>query len=701
MSKPATASFRFALIILSIACVLVPARADGLQDNIPDNVRRVPELGVAVPDDRAAAMRGALGQLQEKIAAIKATKDATKIALLSDVIIFERAVRCALDYNEFFDVKEFDKADALLIEGMKRADQLLASKPEWTQQKGLVVRGYISRIDNTVQPYGLVIPPTYAIDHSVPSRCDIWFHGRGEKLSEVNFLWEHMKSAGEFTPDHTIMLHPYGRYCNAFKFAGEVDVLEALEDVQKRYRIDENRISVRGFSMGGAACWQFATHYSDRWFAANPGAGFSETPQFLKVFQKEELKPMPWEQKLWNLYDCDKWALNLTHCPTIAYSGENDSQKQAADVMELAMARRGQRLRHIVGTGMGHKYDPSSKSIVAGSLDNLSKLGRSRQPQRIDFETHSLRYNRMHWLTVDALEQHWSRATIRAAIQPDHAEHKSQLLISMSTDNVSALTVDLPAGSLMGDSFHRHPAAAPRTAIQLRSLTSQNPQFTPDATLYVEGPLSDGSLRFSVSRDASGQWQISQPSDRLQKRQNLQGPIDDAFMDSFIFVRPTGTAANEAVGKWAEAELIRAIEHWRRHFRGDARVVNDVNLTDEMIQSSNIVLWGDPKSNSALAKIADKLPIQWTADKITVGEKSYDAKNHAPILIHPNPLNLNRYVVLNSSFTFRDYAYLNNARQVPMLPDWAVIDLDTPPNSVWPGKVVAADFFDEQWQLKK
>ncbi|MEI2676410.1 MAG: hypothetical protein V9G29_00250 [Burkholderiaceae bacterium] len=106
-----------------------------------------------------------------------------------------------------------------------------------------------------------------------------------------------------------------------------------------------------------------------------------------------------------------------------------------------------------------------------------------------------------------------------------------------------------------------------------------------------------------------------QHPETLRKRHNLQGPIDDAFMDSFIFVRPTGTAANEAVGKWAEAELTRAIEHWRRHFRGDARVVNDVDLTDEMIQSSNIVLWGDPKSNSVLAKIADKLPIQWTADK--------------------------------------------------------------------------------------
>ena len=71
-----------------------------------------------------------------------------------------------------------------------------------------------------------------------------------------------------------------------------------------------------------------------------------------------------------------------------------------------------------------------------------------------------------------------------------------------------------------------------------------------------------------------------------------------------------------------------------------------------------------------------------------------------PALIYPNPLNPRRYVVLNSSFTFRDYAYLNNARQVPMLPDWAIVDVGTPPNAVRPGKVVAADFFDEHWQLR-
>ena len=257
-------------LLLLLCSVNFSVASDGLQDNLPENVRRIPAPGVPVPEERRAAMSTQLQLLQQKISQLRSTTTVDQ-SLLPDVLIFERAVRCALDYNEFFDEKEFDKADALLAEGLARSEQLLAGKPEWTGKTGLVVRGYISRIDQTVQHYGLIVPATYAMNHSVPTRLDLWFHGRGEKLSEVNFIWERMRNPGEFAPPHTLVLHPYGRYCNAFKFAGEMDVLEALEDVSRRYRVDEDRVSVRGFSMGGAACWQFATHYADRWFAAAPG----------------------------------------------------------------------------------------------------------------------------------------------------------------------------------------------------------------------------------------------------------------------------------------------------------------------------------------------------------------------------------------------------------------------------------------------
>jgi len=56
--------------------------------------------------------------------------------------------------------------------------------------------------------------------------------------------------------------------------------------------------------------------------------------------------------------------------------------------------------------------------------------------------------------------------------------------------------------------------------------------------------------------------------------------------------------------------------------------------------------------------------------------------------------------VLNSGFTFREYDYLNNARQVPKLPDWAIIDVTQPMTSRAPGGIAEAGFFDEYWRFK-
>jgi hypothetical protein len=114
----------------------------------------------------------------------------------------------------------------------------------------------------------------------------------------------------------------------------------------------------------------------------------------------------------------------------------------------------------------------------------------------------------------------------------------------------------------------------------------------------------------------------------------------------------------------------------------------------------NLVLWGDPASNAVLRKIADRLPIGWNEREIAVGERHFPAAQHGLVLICPNPLNPKRYVVVNSGFTFREYDYLNNARQVPRLPDWGIVDLRTPPGTQYPGKIIAADFFDETWGIR-
>src|SRR6202042_1634290 len=111
----------------------------------------------------------------------------------------------------------------------------------------------------------------------------------------------------------------------------------------------------------------------------------------------------------------------------------------------------------------------------------------------------------------------------------------------------------------------------------------------------------------------------------LRKSPGLQGPIDDAFLDSFVMVRPTGSTGREQTGALVEAQMKHAIEHWRKQFRGDAQVKDDTAITDADIADCNLVLWGDSQSNGVLARIADKLPIRWQGDKLIVGDKTYAA----------------------------------------------------------------------------
>lgn len=669
--------FPSSMQVFSILCLLGLAVAtlcaDGLKDNIAADVRPVPPPGIVVPDGVKAFLEKGLEELQGDIERL--AKDSKHADFLPDVEIYHKAVHGALAYDEFYKPAEFETAKKFLRQGQSRAALIEKEDPSWAHVERLLVRGYRSKIDGSVQPYGLVLPKSFSPEGAHKYRLDAWFHGRGEKLTELDFIRQRQTSEGQFAPRDTIVLHLYGRYCNANKLAGEIDLLEALSHVQEHYQIDEDRIVVRGFSMGGAACWQFAVHYADRWAAAAPGAGFSETPEFLKSFQKETLNPTWYEKKLWHLYDCTDWAVNLTHCPTVAYSGEKDIQKQAADIMATALKKEGIELVHVIGPGVGHKYHPDSKIEIDHRIDAIAKQGRVTSPRRVRFVTWTLRYPKMHWVHVDGLGEHWDQARVDAEIHAEKGE------IEVATKNVSALTLDLEPGQ-------PHFEIGQSVAIWINGRRSG------------ARVKSDGSLTLHLV-EKKGQWiEANTAPSGLVKRPGLQGPIDDAFMDSFMMVESTGQAWHPKTQQWVTSEMAHVRDHWRKQFRGTARLKRDIEITDEDIAAHNLVLWGDPSSNAVIARVADKLPIPWTSEEIRIGDASYKTTEHVPVLIYPNPLNPDKYIVLNSGFTFREYDYLNNARQVPKLPDWALIDITKPVTTRLPGGIANAGFFSERWELQ-
>ena len=53
-----------------------------------------------------------------------------------------------------------------------RGKQLKQGKSPWTKGTGLVARGYVSEIDGSVQPYGLLVPSSYTADTPLAYRLD-------------------------------------------------------------------------------------------------------------------------------------------------------------------------------------------------------------------------------------------------------------------------------------------------------------------------------------------------------------------------------------------------------------------------------------------------------------------------------------------------------------------------------------------------
>ena len=96
---------RSALCLFALVAIASPAVADGPADNHPDSVRRIPKLGVELPAEKRVELEASLKQLDDAIAPLATSKDARVQELLPDIRIYSEAVRTALTYQEFFDVK--------------------------------------------------------------------------------------------------------------------------------------------------------------------------------------------------------------------------------------------------------------------------------------------------------------------------------------------------------------------------------------------------------------------------------------------------------------------------------------------------------------------------------------------------------------------------------------------------------------------
>ena len=302
---------------------------------------------------------------------------------------------------------------------------------------------------------------------------------------------------------------------------------------------------------------------------------------------------------------------------------------------------------------------PESRKLLNAFLYERIKMGR-QIPDHIRFLTYTTRYNRDYWVTLDGLEKHYERAEIDAKRSDDRAQYDITTknltrLVLRETEHATAVNID-------GQKLRVKPA--PEMAFE-----KSNGAWKP-ASLHEKG---------------------------LRKKHGLQGPIDDAFLEPFLVVRPTGTPWNAAANDQALRILQRFDRQYTLAYRGHIRVKDDKDVTAADFAKYHVVLFGDPGQQSL-----DRQAQRQAAAALDQGDgragrrRVFRRPIRVPALIYPNPLSPDHYVVINSGLTaaWADWA---GDFPTPRYGDFAIFkvkDGSDDPDAAYAG------LFDESWKTR-
>lgn len=546
---------------------------------------------------------------------------------------------------------------------VQKLEERFAVSQNAKPQPGEYTMNYLrSRTDGSIQPYGFWVPRNYVPEGKFPLLIQL--HGIGPKaLTGRRLTWRGMGTKEWIdTTAPVVVAQPMGRGNTFYQGIGEEDVLEIVADVQKRCSIDPDRIFIMGHSMGGAGSWLVGLRHPDQFgsvTAIDAAMGFGDA-----VDNPAELPS--WMQPQVALFRPDKYFPNARNVSVFLKNAGAGLQKASTKFSDGAVAEGGFGSTEIF-PGMPHHFAPQLSYGVF--MDAAVSRPISRQPAEVKFYTNTLRYNRAYWVTLDRLVRHNTDARLTATYddgqpkaqppgrpgRPQRAPEPARpASLSITTENIDAFTLRLAEAGV--------PAGVP-------------------LGLKVDGADLAGDTLPAVAHlvRTDGQWRMAAEPALAGKRHGMQGPVSDAFNSQFLAVY----GADDLRLARAELDAIRNPPS-RLMIHGEFPLKAATKLSATDAADYNLILFGTPKSNPVLARLAGKLP---TALMRAVDDGA------AVVFIYPNPENPARYVVVWSGpiLSAKLDVKFDAGWMMPLnlLPDYLVAE---------EGKVVDAGHFDRDWK---
>jgi len=545
------------------------------------------------------------------------------------------------------------------LDSRDRGEDFLSAKTE------PFLCGYWSEIDGTVQPFGVALPGDF--DRSRRWPLLVLLHGQG--------LFKPYQCRAR--PERgMIVVAPQGRGGMDYKFVGETDVLRAVDEASRLFPVDPDRVYLAGNSMGGTGAWHVATRFPDRFAAIMPVSGSTDVRVWAELWNWTTPADSPQRDVRDFLRDDTgalAYAANLLNVAVVAVHGEEDPivDRMHSERMVAALKRNAHpsvtlNLLPLVEHG-----------VRVSESKGLAGLRRTERPARVRYRTAWLRYDGAYWVRIRGIGKRLRFAEVDAAADPESGS------ITVRTGNVTALEL----------------------------LADRTPLDGPPRALTIDGcrvDLAAGSpLRFT--RDEAGGWRqsarVATDGEAFPppKSGEVEGPVEHAFMSSFVVVGPSEDSPRAAAAREA-AEAFASM--WRMRFGSPPRTRRDLDVTEADIADHGLVLFGGPGENTLAARVIGALPVSIGSDGVTLGGRTYSGPGAGVKLCYPNPLNPRRYVVLVAGVAPESYADVNVrfGNWFDWIPydcrshfDYAVFDDLTVGRS--PETFLAWGFFGERWEL--
>ena len=488
---------------------------------------------------------------------------------------------------------------------------------------GLVRLVYRDDTDDSPQFCRVYLPPNYSPRKSYPVIINL--HGRADTFpSYANWGGVDQRHDRLSEAYQAITVYPHARGNTWYRGMGDRDVMRCLAMVKERFSVDDDRVYLIGYSMGGAGVWYVGSRHPEQFAALAPFFGGYDFRFQLDTDALGKLTPREQYRRERLSYIGQVEALRTT--PVFASHGDTDNTVPVdySRYTVRLLQRWGYDVRYWETPGAGHGGLGNDQAV----LDWLLMQKRAVNPDHVTVRSCELRFAAAHWVKI------LQRKNPYAFMQAD-ADVLAPNVIKLTTDNVLEIALSPTP-----------PLVDPGQPVQVI--------WNGGEPLSV--PMRDGKLVLRTrGYEPKG----------LVKRPELEGPVTDLYNTPFALV--VGSISPDPLMRRMCARAAeRYAAWWDERFHVQPRVFLDTAISPEDQAKYSLLLFGGPNDNAVAKAMADDLPLALARNLVTLGGHEFAVRDAAVQLLYPNPRNADRYVVVRAA----------TSPQAMALTDYVLNDVD-------------------------